>query len=133
MLAPFVVGADTNLNGAKSGPSPGLAPTPPSVTPVWQRHSQTDRAVNKSVRQMSTPAHRDGECAVGEDQQRSLQRDLAHWLPLSFMSDTKHVVLIHGTWGRGDSWASTRGMNHHPGFDGGEQRADVGVLVRLDE
>jgi hypothetical protein len=25
MLAPFVVGADTNLNGAKSGPSPGLA------------------------------------------------------------------------------------------------------------
>src|SRR6476659_9488953 len=57
MLAPFVVGADTNLNGANAGPTPGLAPTPPSVTLVWQRHSQTDRAVNKSMRQMLSDEH----------------------------------------------------------------------------
>ena len=27
---------------------------------------------------------------------------------LKFMSDTKHVVLIHGAWGRGELWASAR-------------------------
>jgi hypothetical protein len=27
---------------------------------------------------------------------------------LGFMSDTKHAVLIHGTWGRGDSWGPAR-------------------------
>jgi esterase/lipase len=32
------------------------------------------------------------------------------------MSDTKHVVLIHGTWGRGDSWAPTRAAFEERGY-----------------
>jgi pimeloyl-ACP methyl ester carboxylesterase len=32
---------------------------------------------------------------------------------LGFMSDTKHVVLIHGTWCRGDSWVPTPTLRHH--------------------
>ena len=32
------------------------------------------------------------------------------------MSDTKHVVLIHGTWCRGDSWAATRAAFEERGY-----------------
>jgi pimeloyl-ACP methyl ester carboxylesterase len=32
------------------------------------------------------------------------------------MSDTKHVVLIHGTWCRGDSWALTRAAFEERGY-----------------
>jgi pimeloyl-ACP methyl ester carboxylesterase len=32
------------------------------------------------------------------------QNDCALAVILGFMSDTKHVVLIHGSWARGDSW-----------------------------
>jgi hypothetical protein len=32
------------------------------------------------------------------------------------MSDTKHVVLIHGTWCRGDSWAATRAAVEERGY-----------------
>jgi pimeloyl-ACP methyl ester carboxylesterase len=35
---------------------------------------------------------------------------------LSFMSDTKHVVLIHGTWCRGDSWGPTRAAFEERGY-----------------
>jgi pimeloyl-ACP methyl ester carboxylesterase len=35
---------------------------------------------------------------------------------LSFMSDTKHVVLIHGTWARGDSWGPTRAAFEERGY-----------------
>ncbi len=35
---------------------------------------------------------------------------------LSFMSDTKHVVLIHGTWCRGDSWAATQAAFEERGY-----------------
>jgi pimeloyl-ACP methyl ester carboxylesterase len=35
---------------------------------------------------------------------------------LSFVSDTKHVVLIHGTWCRGDSWAATRAAFEERGY-----------------
>ena len=30
------------------------------------------------------------------------------------MADTKHVVLIHGTWLRGDSWVDTRAEFDQP-------------------
>jgi pimeloyl-ACP methyl ester carboxylesterase len=32
------------------------------------------------------------------------------------MSDTKHVVLIHGTWCRGDSWGPTRAAFEERGY-----------------
>lgn len=32
------------------------------------------------------------------------------------MSDTKHVVLIHGTWGRGDSWGPARAAFEERGY-----------------
>ena len=32
------------------------------------------------------------------------------------MSNTKHVVLIHGTWGRGDSWGPTRAAFEERGY-----------------
>ena len=32
------------------------------------------------------------------------------------MADTKHVVLIHGTWLRGDSWADTRAEFEQRGY-----------------
>ena len=35
---------------------------------------------------------------------------------LSFMSDTKHVVLIHGTWCCGDSWGPTRASFEERGY-----------------
>jgi pimeloyl-ACP methyl ester carboxylesterase len=35
---------------------------------------------------------------------------------LSFMSDTKHAVLIHGTWGRGDSWDPARAAFEERGY-----------------
>jgi pimeloyl-ACP methyl ester carboxylesterase len=35
---------------------------------------------------------------------------------LGFMSDTKHVVLIHGTWCRGDSWVPTRAAFEERGY-----------------
>lgn len=35
---------------------------------------------------------------------------------LSFMSDTKHVVLIHGTWARGDSWDPARAAFEERGY-----------------
>jgi pimeloyl-ACP methyl ester carboxylesterase len=35
---------------------------------------------------------------------------------LSFMSDTKHVVLIHGTWARGDSWGPPRAAFEERGY-----------------
>lgn len=35
---------------------------------------------------------------------------------LSVVSDTKHVVLIHGSWARGDSWAPARGAFEERGY-----------------
>src|ERR1700692_3640698 len=35
---------------------------------------------------------------------------------LIVMSDTKHVVLIHGTWCRGDSWTPTRAAFEERGY-----------------
>jgi pimeloyl-ACP methyl ester carboxylesterase len=35
---------------------------------------------------------------------------------LIVMSDTKHVVLIHGTWGRGDSWGPARAAFEDRGY-----------------
>jgi pimeloyl-ACP methyl ester carboxylesterase len=35
---------------------------------------------------------------------------------LDAMADTKHVVLIHGTWLRGDSWADTRAEFEQRGY-----------------
>lgn len=35
---------------------------------------------------------------------------------LCFMPDTKHVVLIHGTWARGDSWCATRAAFEERGY-----------------
>ena len=32
------------------------------------------------------------------------------------MPDTKHVVLIHGTWCRGDSWGPTRAAFEERGY-----------------
>ena len=32
------------------------------------------------------------------------------------MADTKHVVLIHGTWLNGDSWADTRAEFEQRGY-----------------
>jgi hypothetical protein len=36
---------------------------------------------------------------------------------LSVMSDTKHVVLIHGTWARGDGWGPTRAVFEERGYN----------------
>jgi pimeloyl-ACP methyl ester carboxylesterase len=42
---------------------------------------------------------------------------LTRWASsLVFMSDTKHVVLIHGTWARGDSWGPTRAAFEERGY-----------------
>jgi esterase/lipase len=35
---------------------------------------------------------------------------------LSFMSDTKHVVLIHGSWGRGEQLALARAAFEERGY-----------------
>ena len=35
---------------------------------------------------------------------------------LIVMSDSKHVVLIHGTWGRGEMWAPARAAFEERGY-----------------
>jgi pimeloyl-ACP methyl ester carboxylesterase len=42
---------------------------------------------------------------------------LTRWLsPFSFMSDTKHVVLIHGSWSRGEQWNPARAAFEERGY-----------------